>query len=160
MAALWPQPGIRRANGGGYGNRRPQKAGGYAVVRRRLGLVQRLWRKIIFPYDGLRGSRASSCKARADNLDAFVYMVLVEEGADRREMGDYLYRDRTHLAVYAKAMFGMALYALEDAQRLKMILQNIEQYLVQDDENQTAYLNLPNSSYWWYWYGSEYEAHG
>ena len=40
-----------------------------------------------------------------------------------------------------------------------MILQNIEQYLVQDDENQTAYLNLPNQSYWWYWYGSEYEAH-
>jgi uncharacterized protein YfaS (alpha-2-macroglobulin family) len=40
-----------------------------------------------------------------------------------------------------------------------MILQNIEQYLVSDDENQTAYLNLPNSSYWWYWYGSEYEAH-
>jgi uncharacterized protein YfaS (alpha-2-macroglobulin family) len=99
-------------------------------------------------------------KARADNLDAFVYMVLVEGGVDRREMRDYLYRDRTHLAVYAKAMFGMALYELEDAGKLKMILQNIEQYLVQDDENQTAYLNLPNSSYWWYWYGSEYEAHG
>jgi uncharacterized protein YfaS (alpha-2-macroglobulin family) len=41
-----------------------------------------------------------------------------------------------------------------------MILKNIEQYLVEDDENQTAYLNLPNSGYWWYWYGSEYEAHG
>jgi uncharacterized protein YfaS (alpha-2-macroglobulin family) len=40
-----------------------------------------------------------------------------------------------------------------------MVLQNIEQYLVEDHENQTAYLNLPNSSYWWYWYGSEYEAH-
>jgi uncharacterized protein YfaS (alpha-2-macroglobulin family) len=99
-------------------------------------------------------------KARADNLDAFIYMVLVEGSIDRLEMRDYLYRDRTHLAVYAKAMFGMALYALEDAGKLKMILQNIEQYLVQDDENQTAYLNLPNSSYWWYWYGSEYEAHG
>ena len=99
-------------------------------------------------------------KARADNLDAFVYMVLVEGGVEQREMRDYLYRDRTHLAVYAKAMFGLALYALEDAGKLKMIMQNIEQYLVQDDENQTAYLNLPNSSYWWYWYGSEYEAHG
>jgi uncharacterized protein YfaS (alpha-2-macroglobulin family) len=86
--------------------------------------------------------KKKSGKARADNLDAFVYMVLVEAGADRREMGDYLYRDRTHLAVYARAMFGMALYALEDAERLKMILQNIEQYLVQDDENQTAYLVL------------------
>jgi uncharacterized protein YfaS (alpha-2-macroglobulin family) len=99
-------------------------------------------------------------KSRADNLDAFVYMVLVDEGIDRREMRKYLYRDRTHLAVYAKAMFGMALYELEDVSKLNMILQNIEQYLVSDDENQTAYLNLPNSSYWWYWYGSEYEAHG
>ena len=39
-----------------------------------------------------------------------------------------------------------------------MILQNIEQFLVQDDENQTAYLKLPESNYWWYWYGSEIEA--
>ena len=99
-------------------------------------------------------------KARADNLDAFVYMVLADGDMEHRKMRDYLYRDRTHLAVYAKAMFGLALYKLEDTGKLDMILQNIEQYLVQDDENQTAYLNLPNSSYWWYWYGSEYEAHG
>lgn len=98
-------------------------------------------------------------KPRADNLDAFVYMVLVDGGIDGRKMREYLYRDRTHLAVYAKAMFGLALYKLEDTRKLNMILQNIEQYLVSDDENQTAYLNLPNSSYWWYWYGSEYEAH-
>ncbi len=104
--------------------------------------------------------RKQDGKSRADNLDAFVYLVLVDGGIERREMREYLYRDRTHLAVYAKAMFGLALYALEDAGKLAMILQNIEQYLVQDDENQTAYLNLPNSSYWWYWYGSEYEAHG
>jgi uncharacterized protein YfaS (alpha-2-macroglobulin family) len=99
-------------------------------------------------------------KSRADNLDAFVYMVLVDGGVERRPMRDYLYRDRTRLAVYAKAIFGLALHAVEDTGKLDMVLQNIEQYLVQDDENQTAYLNLPNNSYWWYWYGSEYEAHG
>jgi len=99
-------------------------------------------------------------KSHADNLDAFVYMVLVDAGVDRQEMRAYLYRDRNQLAVYAKAMLGLALYRVEDTARLSMIIQNIEQYLVQDDENQTAYLNLPNSSYWWYWYGSEYEAHG
>jgi len=107
-----------------------------------------------------REHRKKDGKARADNLDAFIYMVLADAGIDRREMRTYLYRDRNHLAVYAKAMFGMALYKVEDSRKLNMILQNIEQYLVQDDENQTAYLNLPNSSYWWYWYGSEYEAHG
>ena len=38
-----------------------------------------------------------------------------------------------------------------------MILRNIEQYLVKDNENQTAWLNLPGGR-WWCWYGSEYEA--
>jgi uncharacterized protein YfaS (alpha-2-macroglobulin family) len=87
-------------------------------------------------------------------------MVLVDGGVDQNQMRIHLYRDRNQLAVYARAMFGIALHKVEDIEKLAMILQNIEQYLVQDDENQTAYLNLPNNSYWWYWYGSEYEAHG
>jgi hypothetical protein len=99
-------------------------------------------------------------KSRADNLDALVYLVLVDGGVDQNQMRIHLYRDRNQLAVYARAMFGIALHKVEDIEKLAMILQNIEQYLVQDDENQTAYLNLPNNSYWWYWYGSEYEAHG
>src|SRR5690606_8342837 len=41
---------------------------------------------------------------------------------------------------------------------LEMVLRNLSQYVVQDAENQTAYLNLPQG-FWWYWYGSEYEAH-
>ena len=35
----------------------------------------------------------------------------------------------------------------------------ISQYLKRDDENQTTYLELKNNSYWWFWYGSEVEAH-
>ncbi len=30
--------------------------------------------------------------------------------------------------------------------------------MVQDDENQTAYLKLPEDNWWWTWYGSEIEA--
>jgi uncharacterized protein YfaS (alpha-2-macroglobulin family) len=97
-------------------------------------------------------------KRYADNLDAFVYMVLVDENLDQMQMRAYLYRDRNQLAVYAKAMYGLALHKVEDTEKLAMILQNIAQYLVEDDENQSAYLNLPNRGYWWYWYGSEYEA--
>ena len=99
-------------------------------------------------------------KERADNLDAFVYMVLADEGAkyDNLEMRGYLYRDRNELAVYAKAMFGLALHKLGDVEKRDMLLRNIDQFLVQDDENQTAYLNLPADNWWWCWYGSEYEA--
>ncbi len=55
-------------------------------------------------------------------------------------------------------MFGLALHKQNQSEKLAMILQNIEQFVVQDDENQTAYLKLPEDNYWWYWYGSEIEA--
>jgi len=97
-------------------------------------------------------------KTHADNLDALVYMVLVDSGVDNDAMRDYLYRDRTKLAVYSLATYGLALEKRGEKEKLAMIMRNIRQYLVEDDENQTAWLNLPEG-YWWYWYGSEYEAH-
>jgi alpha-2-macroglobulin len=45
-----------------------------------------------------------------------------------------------------------------EKEKLAMILKNIGQYVERDDENQTAWLRLPNEG-WWCWYGSEYEAH-
>jgi hypothetical protein len=99
-------------------------------------------------------------KDRADALDAFVYMVLVDEKSDNKDMREFLYRDRIDLPVYAKAMFGMALHKVDDIEKRDMIIRNIEQFLVQDDENQTAYLKLPENNWWWCWYGSEYEAQG
>jgi uncharacterized protein YfaS (alpha-2-macroglobulin family) len=97
-------------------------------------------------------------KDHADALDAFVYMVLVDAGAKNAEMMEFLYRDRTKLPVYCLAMYGLALHKQAQQEKLEMVLRNIGQFVVQDDENQTAWLNLPDG-YWWYWYGSEYEAH-
>ena len=98
-------------------------------------------------------------KESADDLDALVYMVLGNENQKNAEMMDFLYRDRTRLSVYSLAMFGIALDRQNEKEKLAMILRNIGQYLVMDDEDQTAYLKLPNEGCWWYWYGSEYEAH-
>jgi uncharacterized protein YfaS (alpha-2-macroglobulin family) len=95
----------------------------------------------------------------ADDLDALAYMILVDAGIANEEMKFLLYRDRTKISVYAKTLFGIALQKQQDAEKLQMIMRNIEQYLVQDDENQTAYLKLGNEGYWWCWYGSEFEAH-
>ena len=97
-------------------------------------------------------------KEYADNIDSMVYMTLVDGGVDNTDMRDFLYRDRTHIAVYAKAMFGLALHKQKQKEKLAMIMQNIEQYLVSDDENQTAYLRMPESNQWWYWHGNEIEA--
>jgi hypothetical protein len=102
-------------------------------------------------------------KQYADALDALVYMVLVDAEADNVEMRDRLYRDRVELPVYAKAMFGVALDKVGDRdpgnkEKLTMIVRNIDQFLVQDSENETAYLKLPDNNWWWFWWGSEVEA--
>jgi hypothetical protein len=84
-------------------------------------------------------------------------MVLIDAGVNSADMLEFLYRDRTHLAVYGMAMYGIALEKQGEKDKLAMIMRNVGQYVQQDDENQTAWLRLPES-YWWYWYGSEYEA--
>ena len=94
----------------------------------------------------------------ASNLDALVYFVLVEGGHASDEMEGYLYRDRTHLSVYGMALFGLALEQQKHAEKLAMILRNIEQFLQEDAVNETAWLHLPEGSPWWRWYGSETEA--
>jgi hypothetical protein len=103
------------------------------------------------------GNRIQPDKQRADDLDSLVYMVLSETGRNNTQMRDYLYRDRTNLAVYSLATYGLALHTHGDSEKLAMVMRNLSQFVRQDDENQTAWLELPDSR-WWYWYGSEYEA--
>jgi uncharacterized protein YfaS (alpha-2-macroglobulin family) len=97
-------------------------------------------------------------KRHADNLDAFVFMVLCDADKVGGKMRDFLYRDRNQLAVYSKAMLGLAMHKTGKMEERDMLIRNIEQFLVTDDENQSAYLDLGNKGYWWYWYGSEFEA--
>ncbi len=101
--------------------------------------------------------RKEPWKGAADNLDALVYMVLTEAGRESLAMREFLFRDRTGLSVYALAMFGIALSVAEEEEELAAVMRNIGQYLVEDAENQTAWLEIP-AQHRWYWYGSEYEA--
>jgi uncharacterized protein YfaS (alpha-2-macroglobulin family) len=102
--------------------------------------------------------RKKRTKSHADNLDAFVFLVLNDAGHIDGEMRGFLYRDRTHLSVYGKAVYGLALHSQKQTEKLDMILQNIEQFVVEDAENQTAYLQLPNGGSWWHWWGNDLEA--
>ena len=97
-------------------------------------------------------------KTAADDLDALVFMVLADADVRNDKMLAFLDRDRTRLSVYAKALFGLALEKLGQKDKLALVLQNINQYVVRDDENQTAFLKLPNRDYWWSWHGSEVET--
>jgi uncharacterized protein YfaS (alpha-2-macroglobulin family) len=103
-------------------------------------------------------SEVKPYKKVADDSDALVFMVLADAGVRNDAMLGFLDRDRTHLSVYAKSLFGLALHKLGEKDRLAMVLQNLSQYVVEDNETQTAYLKLPNEGYWWWWYGSEIET--
>jgi uncharacterized protein YfaS (alpha-2-macroglobulin family) len=104
------------------------------------------------------GKDPKDWKDKADSTDALLRMILADAAVKNDTMTDYLYRDRNDLPVYAKAVFGLALDTEKKTEKRDMLLQNIEQFLVKDDENQTARLDLRNGNYWWWWYGSEIEA--
>ncbi|MEM6331280.1 MAG: alpha-2-macroglobulin, partial [Planctomycetota bacterium] len=109
--------------------------------------------------DGKRRDADRPAKRYADNLDALTHLVLTQAGEPSAAMRDRLFQDRKQLAPYSLAMLGFALHVEGgQADRRDTVLGNLLQYLVTDDENQTAYLNLPGGQ-WWRWYGSEYEAH-
>jgi uncharacterized protein YfaS (alpha-2-macroglobulin family) len=102
--------------------------------------------------------RDDNTKEKADAIDAFVRRVLGEGGKDHAQMLGFLFRDKNDLPVYAKALVGLEFHRTKDNGKRDEIIRNIRQFLKTDEENQTAYLDLGNGGYWWYWYGSEFEA--
>ena len=93
----------------------------------------------------------------ADNLDAFVAGVLSEHNTGDPAIGDYLMRDRGQMTAYGLALTGLYMHHSQQQQNRDLVIQNLEQFLVRDPANQTAWLQLPEQSAW-YWYGSENEA--
>lgn len=101
--------------------------------------------------------KADHYKAHPDNLDALVHSVLVEQKQGDKEMRDRLYEHRLKLSRYNQALLGLACHAKGEKERRDMALRNLRQFLKQDEENQTAYLDLAGGS-WWYWYDDEIET--
>ncbi len=100
-------------------------------------------------------------KYSINNSDALIIRVLSlanVKDSNMNAMSGYLYQQRDNLSLLGKALFALALERRGEKSRLAMLKRNIEQFLMQDDENQTAWLRMPAGNYWWFWYGSEYET--
>lgn len=97
-------------------------------------------------------------KVSADNLDAFIYMILLEADFLDQKMGDYLFRDRLKLSLYGQALAGLAFDKQQAVERRDQVIRNIDQFMKYDEENQSAFIDLPNQTYWWFWYGNSIEA--
>jgi len=102
--------------------------------------------------------KAKDRKLAPDNLDALIHNVLVEYKAGDKAMRALLYEKRSGLSRYNLALLGLTCDALEEDARRDMCLRNLKQFLKQDDENQTAYLDLPGGGGWWYWYEDSIET--
>ncbi len=101
-------------------------------------------------------SKTVPYKSHPDNLDALVFHILSSEDRVNAEMQTFLYDGRLHLSAYGKALLAWSTHKLGNVEQTKMLRQNIEQFLVEDAENETAYLR--DETAWWYWYGSQIEA--
>lgn len=95
-------------------------------------------------------------KESVSNVDALVFHTLVLGQRPNEAMQRFLYEERADLSVYGKALLAWATHQLGNQEQTAMLRRNIEQFLVEDAENETAYLR--DQSPWWYWWGSEIEA--
>lgn len=101
--------------------------------------------------------KAKDHKPAPDQLDALIHCTLVEHGAGDRAMRSQLYEKRATLPRYNVALLGLACHAAGEAERRDMCLRNLRQFLKQDDENQTAWLDLPQQG-WWFWWDDAIET--
>jgi len=97
-------------------------------------------------------------KTSCSNIDAMLFTTLIDAKIHDDQMHRFLYRDRLKVSPYSQALIGVAFHDLESFEQRDMIVKNLDQFLKVDNENQTAYLDLPNGGYWWYWYGNTIEA--
>lgn len=94
-------------------------------------------------------------KAFADDLDAFVHMILARDGES--EMRGFLYRDRLKLSQTGLVMFGLGLHRLNAGGELAVVLKNLEQYLRTDPAAGTAWLQT-SAADWWRWHNDRIET--
>ena len=101
-------------------------------------------------------SKTEPYKSNVDNLDALVFQTLVGEGRIDTEMQTRLFEQRLVLSPYGKALLGLATHAIGNLKQTEQLRKNIEERLIQDASNETAYLEPTDT--WWYWYDSDIEA--
>ena len=96
-------------------------------------------------------------KASPDDEDALVHSALAHANQSNATMHKALYENRDKLSHYNLALLGLACVDLKKKDERDMCLRNLRQFLKQDDENQTAWLDFPQSG-WWYWYDDPIET--
>jgi uncharacterized protein YfaS (alpha-2-macroglobulin family) len=97
-------------------------------------------------------------KEHPDNEDALVHITLVDCGKGDKDMRARLFASRTHLSRMNVALLGIALHKSNQSEDRNMCLRNLRQYVKEDEENQTAWVDLGETASWWRWWDDRVET--
>jgi len=80
------------------------------------------------------------------------------QGEDKRsgELIERLFEGRDKLELYGKALLALTLHNLKD-KRADLVLQNMKQFLEENNETQLAWFRTPKAG-WWYWWNNDIET--
>lgn len=114
-------------------------------------------KKYLLDHQARRIKEIDEKKSEVDDIDALVFSTLSEYGDKNESMKKLLFGNRKALSLYGKSLFALGLDPEADREMLDALMRNIEQYLVRDSENQTAFLDTPRSC-WWFWFNDDIET--
>lgn len=88
---------------------------------------------------------------------AYACFVLSLSGRRNDAWLNTLFDKRDRLNHYGKALLCLAYHQAGNAERAGILLQNIEQHVVEDAENETAWLKTDTAG-WWSWWNNDVET--
>lgn len=91
------------------------------------------------------------------DTDAFFAYVMSLYGRSDDTLNKYLFDRRAKLSVYGKSLLALALWNLNKKDDARLVLRNAEQFLKEDPENETAWVDTRTEG-WWYWWNNDIES--
>jgi uncharacterized protein YfaS (alpha-2-macroglobulin family) len=82
---------------------------------------------------------------------AYACYVLSLGGRKKDDWLNVMFDKRDRLNNYGKSLLCLAYQNVGNTERSNILLQNIEQFLKQDNENETAWFETPSDGWWWWW---------
>jgi alpha-2-macroglobulin len=91
------------------------------------------------------------------DTDAYFAYVMSLFRRENALLDKYLLDRRGRLSVYGKSLLALALWNLNRKDDARLVLRNAEQFLKEDPENETAWIDT-NTRWWWYWWNDDIES--
>lgn len=91
------------------------------------------------------------------DTDAFFAYVMSLYGRSDDTLLKYLFDRRVKLSVYGKSLLALTLWNLGKKDDARLVLRNAEQFLKEDAENETAWVDTRTEG-WWYWWNNDIES--